>query len=131
MVVKSKLEEKVFFTGYLEHPEELVQNLDLVLVPSEYEPFGLVAIEAMALKKPVIANNVDGLKEIIENNVNGFLLDIKNTQEFAEKIKFLYQNKAERKKMGEAGLARFEQNFSAEKFMKNLGDLYKRINPSV
>ena len=54
---------------------ELYREAAVVLMPSRYEPFGLVAIESMATETPVVASNTGGLAEIIDNSINGFLID--------------------------------------------------------
>ncbi len=67
--------EKIYFTGFL--PEwDLVRILlsaDVLVVPSVYEPFGIVALEGMAAGVPVVASNVDGLSEVIHHGINGIL----------------------------------------------------------
>lgn len=64
---------KVKFTGFLPDSEvvQLLKSADVLIVPSVYEPFGIVALEGMAAGVPVIASNVDGLSEIIEHDYNG------------------------------------------------------------
>jgi len=59
--------------------------MDIVVVPSRFEGFGLTAIEAMACKKPVVACRVDGLAEIVEDGENGFLVKSDDIDGFAEK----------------------------------------------
>ncbi|MEM2154083.1 MAG: glycosyltransferase family 4 protein [Nitrososphaeria archaeon] len=64
---------RVIFTGFLPDDEmiKLLKSADVLVVPSVYEPFGIVALEGMAAGVPVIASDVDGLSEIIEHQVNG------------------------------------------------------------
>ena len=63
-----RVERNIIFTGYVDEQtkKEAFADADVVIIPSLMEPFGLVALEAMAMKKPVIASNVDGLRELLE-----------------------------------------------------------------
>ncbi len=67
------LSGRVRFTGFLSDQEmvKLMKSADVLVVPSIYEPFGIVALEAMAAGVPVVASDVDGLSEIIKHEVNG------------------------------------------------------------
>lgn len=79
--------------GWVKNGEDLfniIKSMDFVLIPSKSEGFGLVAIEANLCGVPVIANNVGGLKGIVYNQYNGFL--VKDNEEFREKIKYFSQH---------------------------------------
>lgn len=118
------LEARVRFTGYLPHTENIVSHLDCVLAPSDYEPFGLVAIEAMMLKKPVIASNVGGFRETILHKKTGYLIPPKSPNNIAEKIKLLYNDADLKKRLGDAGFERAQTLFSIEKYIAGLLTLY-------
>jgi glycosyltransferase involved in cell wall biosynthesis len=64
----------IHFLGRIKDPFEAIKNFDLMIIPSIREPFGNVAVEAGILKIPVIASNIDGLNEIIEDKINGVLI---------------------------------------------------------
>jgi glycosyltransferase involved in cell wall biosynthesis len=72
-VFSSGLGLRVKFTGFLPDSEviQLLKSADVLVVPSIYEPFGIVALEGMAAGVPVVASNVDGLSEIIKHDYNG------------------------------------------------------------
>lgn len=76
-VARYGLGEKVRFWGSL--PESMkfgmLKGADVIVVPSRYEPFGIVALEGMAAGKPVIATNIGGIPEIIKNGINGILIN--------------------------------------------------------
>jgi glycosyltransferase involved in cell wall biosynthesis len=67
------LEHKVLFEGFLDEATliELQKSADVSVVPSLFEPFGIVALEAMAAQSPVVASDTGGLSEIIEHDVTG------------------------------------------------------------
>jgi len=79
------LAHKVLFTGFVD--EETLRNLqkcaDISVVPSLFEPFGIVALEAMAAKSPVIVSDTGGLSEIIEHDVTGVKVYPNNTDSLA------------------------------------------------
>ncbi|MFS0645028.1 N-acetyl-alpha-D-glucosaminyl L-malate synthase BshA [Siminovitchia sp. 179-K 8D1 HS] len=92
LVKELSLEGKVLFLGRQDHLEELYSMSDLMLLLSEKESFGLVALEAMACGVPCIGTRIGGIPEVIEEGYNGFLCDLGNTDEAAEKALVLLQN---------------------------------------
>ena len=72
----------IYFMGVIKNPLEFISKMDTMVVPSIREPLGNTVIESGYCKKPVIASNIDGIAEIIENGVNGILIDPKNTLSF-------------------------------------------------
>jgi glycosyltransferase involved in cell wall biosynthesis len=67
--------DQVYFLGYQPNSFQLMQQMDVVVVPSFRESFGNVAVEAALAKKPVVASNVDGLAEVVADGETGFLVD--------------------------------------------------------
>jgi len=65
---------------------------DIFVLPSLSEGFGIVLLEAMASGLPIVASNVGGIPSLIQNGVNGFLVDPKNPEKIAEKVLFLFNN---------------------------------------
>jgi len=77
--------DKIRFLGFISDSEltELTMSADVLVVPSVYEPFGIVALEGMAAGVPVVAANVGGLSEIIEHDRTGVLVYPKNFESIA------------------------------------------------
>jgi len=73
---KLGVDKNVIFTGYVDEntKKEALIDADVVVIPSLIEPFGLVALEAMTMGKPIIASDVDGLRELLEHGVNSLLV---------------------------------------------------------
>lgn len=69
------VEKQVYFLGYRKNPFHLLEQLDVVVVPSFREAFGNISIEAALAKKPVVASSVDGLAETVIDGETGFLVD--------------------------------------------------------
>lgn len=82
---KLGLEHDVRFMGKQEQIEEILAISDLFVIPSEYESFGLAALEAMAAHVPVLSSNVGGLPEINIEGQTGFLFDVGDTETAAKK----------------------------------------------
>jgi len=86
-----KLEESVFFLGYVENPYPYIKDSDILLLTSLYEGFSNVILESLSLSIPVVAtNSPGGNSEIIINGINGFLSPLQNPEKIAidmEKIK--------------------------------------------
>ncbi len=88
------------------HPEDVLQlydRMDICVVPSLWnEPFGLVALEAMAASKPLIVTNRGGLADIVQNNINGLKVTAGSVTELTAAIEYLANSPAARKKLGDA-----------------------------
>lgn len=100
---------------------------DVCVVPSHYEPFGLVAIEAMACGTPVIASDVGGLKYTVVPQETGLLAPPKNEAAFAEALDRLLLNSIWRQQLGHTGRRRVETYFSWDGIGSQLSQLYTQL----
>lgn len=117
-IVKLKLSSKVILIPFTEGITKIWQGIDIAVVPStEPEPFGLVAVEAMLAKKPVIGSNHGGLTEIIVNNKTGFLVEPNNEIQLAEAISKLIEDSDLRKTYGKNGYQRAKTEFSVDNYI--------------
>jgi len=78
----------------------LLNNADIMVIPSHYEPFGIIALEAMSLKKAVLATCFGGTSEIITDKVDGFLVNPWNSKQFKSRLEELISNRSEREQLG-------------------------------
>jgi glycosyltransferase involved in cell wall biosynthesis len=105
----------VKLTGWI--PREQVgaymARVQVVVIPSRWEGFGLVALEAMRCNRAVIAANVGGLKDLVIDNVTGLLVKPNSSTALADAIKTAM--KSDLAGMGQRGRCHFEQNFTADK----------------
>jgi glycosyltransferase involved in cell wall biosynthesis len=105
-----------------------VYNLcDIFLTASRLEGFGLSVAEAMACGKPVIATNTSSLPELVVDGKGGFLCEMDNVMDFADKITLLAGDEALRHEMGVFNRRRVEENFTIEKMTKEYVKIYQSI----
>ncbi|MBD2743467.1 glycosyltransferase family 1 protein [Coleofasciculus sp. FACHB-1120] len=100
---------------------------DVCVVPSHYEPFGLVAIEAMASGTPVVASDVGGLQFTVVPEETGLLAPPKDAAAFAAAIDRILANPEWRKQLGKKARVRVEKMFSWDGVATQLSDLYTQL----
>jgi glycosyltransferase involved in cell wall biosynthesis len=115
----------VVFTGNINDMNQFYQACDFHIVPSKSEPFGRTVIEAMANKKLVIATRVGGIKEIIEPNENGILIDYGANTDLKEAIKFTLSNPDFKKKIIEKAFQEIKLRFTKEKYSETIINLFR------
>jgi glycosyltransferase involved in cell wall biosynthesis len=106
--------DRVSWMGEREDVPELIRALDMLLLPSHEEPFGRALIEAMALGVPVLATQVGGPPEIIDDGVQGHLLPPGPARAWADAIADLAAHPERAREMGRAGRARVAEAFTPE-----------------
>jgi L-malate glycosyltransferase len=106
--------------------EEILAISDLFLLPSEYESFGLVALEAMAAAVPVISTNVGGLPEININGVTGFLSNVGDVENMGSNIIKILSDEKAFEKMKKNALSQ-AMKFDITNIVPQYEDLYKRV----
>lgn len=114
------VEDKIIFTGFVANITDFMESIDIYILPSLWEGFGYVLVEAMLHKKPVIAFNLSSNPEIIADKKTGFLTDPNNFEEVTEKIKLLATNQELREKMGMDGEKRVKSLFIIERVVEEI-----------
>ena len=120
------LEKEILFLGNRHDIPELLSQSDLFILPSRYEGLGLVVLEAMAARIPVISSNIDGPAELINHGENGLLFESENHFDLADKILYLYNNQEEMNQLAQNGFD-FVKNFDISVMCKNYCELYKNL----
>ena len=127
MVQKYHLQDKVKFVGFVSNPEELWKNCDIFFFPIRWqEPFGLVCLEALSHKKPVISFDLGGIKEYLSNEC-GAIIPPKDTTSAAKILTHYYQHPNLIKEQGNNGYKIIKENFSEEKFLQEFRKLLEKI----
>jgi len=99
---------------------------DIMVIPSYYEPFGLVALEGMASKIPIVASRVGGLMNIIEDAKDGFLFKPRNPLSLKEKILLIYNSQELRQKLIQNAYEKVK-NYSWKSMVKKIDAIYKNL----
>ncbi len=114
------------FLGRQEQMEDILAISDLFILPSEYESFGLVALEAMAAGVPVVSTNAGGLPEINIEGVTGFLSDVGDVDDMSKKIIGLFSDEKAFEKMRKNAFNQ-AQKFDIDKIVPEYENLYKKV----
>lgn len=120
LIQQRRLHNKVFFLGWRNDVPLIIAQCDALVLASEQEPFGRVLIEAMALKKPIVATKSGGPEEIVVDGETGYLVPVHDPAAMANSIMMLLSNKDLCAKMGIAGYNRMLRFFSEEAYVTAL-----------
>lgn len=119
--------DNITFTGNL--PQEKLRYYysaaDVCVVPSYYEPFGLIPLEAMSCKVPVIASDTGGLRFTIKEGKTGLLFTPRQPKILAEKLKAIFEDKELSDKLVKQARTNIKENFEWGIVAKNMSELYK------
>jgi N-acetyl-alpha-D-glucosaminyl L-malate synthase BshA len=127
LVQKLDIEDDVLFLGKQENVGELFSICDLKLLLSEKESFGLVLLEAMACGVPVIGTNIGGIPEVIVDGEIGYLVEVGNTDEVAEKAVSLLKDKEKHKRFSEKAIWHVRENFHSENIVNQYEGIYNSL----
>jgi len=120
------LNDKVIFTGFRSDIPEVLASMDIFAFPSHAEAFGIALVEAMAMQKPSVASNSDGVLDILVDNVTGLLFENGNASDLASKIEQLIISDEKRVSYGKAARKRAVELFDFEYFSDKVIDIYNQ-----
>jgi len=122
-------QNQVRFHGYVsdEELDAFYRNADLFVVPSVYESFGLIYVEAMMHGLPVIATRGGGIPEVVIDGEDGFLIRENDVEGLVEAFDRLYNDEELRKNMGKKARKRYLECYNQEVMSKNTESLYKKV----
>jgi len=123
------LEDDVLLTGHVTEQlkRAFLSASDLVVLPSLFEGMPTVLLEAMASRKPIVATRIPGVAEIVEDGINGFLIDKNSFEELAEKVRFLLEDQSLARKMGEKGRKIAEENYDWKGIVRRMEYVFKQV----
>ncbi len=121
---KLKTEDDIIFAGVQQDILSIINLCDLIVLSSLFEGLPLTILEAMALGKPVVATNVGGIPELVENGKTGLLVPARNPEKLAEAILCLLKNKKLAQEMGRKGRIRVQQFFHLRNMIKETENVY-------
>lgn len=122
----------VTFLGAMD--QDLLPNYyaaaEMVIMPSHYESFGMVALESMAVGTPVIASEVGGLAFLVQDGLNGFLVPSRDPEALAERIFTLLEDKACRESLGQQAF-RDAQKYAWPNIVDRVRQVYRNLSPNL
>jgi len=123
LIKKWGLENRVYSLGFIVDMNSFYNYLDCFVIPSHWEPLGLTELEAQACGVPVIASNVPGLNEVINDKKDALFFKPRNYHDLASKIMIIKNNKKLRMKLIKNGLKNVKK-YSLTSYIKNLTKIY-------
>ena len=126
-----QMDKNIVFMGFNNNPYPYLSNSDVAIIPSLFEAFGLVYIEAFALKAPIVAFDIAAGNEIIEKNKTGLLVPSKDVQQLAEKILYLLQNPGKAKEIGDAAYQLYLNHFTTARMVTETVSYYHTVFENI
>jgi glycosyltransferase involved in cell wall biosynthesis len=123
------IDDRVEFAGWLDGEEKVAFYRDAAMfcMPSHFESFGIATLEAMFAGLPVIGTKVGGFLDLVEEDVTGHLADVRDTQALAGFIRKLAEDPVAARQMGEAGLLRARERYSANSVVDQYVRCYREV----
>ncbi len=121
------LTDRIVFLGYRDDTEQLLAAADLVVLPSLFEGLPLVAVETLAMARPMVATDVEGTREIVADGETGLLVRAADPAALAFGIERLLANPALGARLGRRGRAVVEQNFDIRQQIAKTVEVYQRL----
>lgn len=128
MVDDYNLKENYYFVGYRKDVANYLKILNLFVLPSLWEGFSIVLLEANALGLPIICTDVGGNKEIIQNGHNGFLVPARDVKALEDSIEKLYAQNELRLKMQTTAARYFQEKFTVETMVDKYNKIFLSFN---
>jgi glycosyltransferase involved in cell wall biosynthesis len=121
------LTEQVIFTGQRRDIAQILAACDIFALPSFEEPFGVAFLEAMAMKKPVVALDSGGVGQVVDHGKAGLLSPPKDIDKLAANLLKLINDPALRRQMGDYGRRRVEEYYNPQRMAGEIEQLYRKI----
>ena len=120
-----KSQERIHFLGWRQDAAQCLTEIDILLMPSRWEGFGLVLLEAFRAGTAILASDVGGIAEVIEAGVSGLLCTPGDIDGFAAGLARLGADSDLRARIASRGLRRFEEHFTAARMVSEMLALYR------
>jgi glycosyltransferase involved in cell wall biosynthesis len=127
MALSLGIASHVRFMGHRSDIPDILRQLHLLVVPSQFEPFGRVVIEAMACGRPVIGSRDGGIPEIIEDGVTGYLVEVGDYAGFAHRALHLLNERLLYEVISKQAISIAHERFSNSFHTKNIVEIYQEI----
>ncbi len=128
--VRLKLDNMIF-AGFRSDTPEVLSAMDIFVFPSRAEAFGIALVEAMAMEKPSVCTNTDGILDIAVDGKTSYLFENKNSADLAAKIELLINSPETRKNLGEEARKRATEKFNIERLTDKVIEIYEKAMEKV
>jgi len=125
------IRKNIVFTGWRKDVPEILYLFDVLVFPSLNEGMGRVMIEGMSLGKPIVASNVGGIRDLIEDGKNGLLVPPRDSNALRKAISRLIRNKKLAEGLGKIGKMEVYPDFDASTMVKKIDNLYESLLSKV
>ncbi len=125
-IAEHRLQDYITYLGFCKNIREQFLKIDVLVLPTHYECFPMILLEALCTGTPVIASDVGGVSEIVKNGFNGYLVQAENIDDFLEKINWYIEDKSLIETHGKNGKKHIEEMYSKDRMVSNYSDIYVR-----
>ncbi len=126
LATELKLDD-IIYAGYRRDTDRMFAAMDIFVFPSHSEAFGIALVEAMAMGKPAVCSNSDGILDITVDSVTGFLFQKQSATDLEEKLRTLIASPELQITFGRNAITRVQELFDIEKLTDNTIEIYKRF----
>ena len=127
MIYNMDLKDKVQWVKFIENPAIIYHSIDLLVHPASKEGSGRVIMEALASGTAAIGVDSGGVRELIEDGVDGYLVDVDDVDSIVKRIIFLIENPETKKIIETNGVKKSQNIFSNEVNAKSIRDIYNKL----
>ncbi len=127
IAAREGLGDAVTFAGFQSPVRPYLQCMDVLVHPSQTEGLPLALVEAMFASRPIVASDVAGSNEVVEDGVTGFLVPVRDPATLARRTIELLAKPELRARMGAAGLERARALFSEERYVREVAEFYEEL----
>jgi glycosyltransferase involved in cell wall biosynthesis len=124
------LDGRLLMLGYRSDAIALMKTFDVYVSTALWEGLPITLLEAMACRRPIVATDVGGNRDVVVDGDSGFLVPVRNPDALAGRVRQLLEDPALRRRLGEAGRRRVEDRFSIGHMVARTSELYERVAQS-
>lgn len=124
-----KLNDRVIFQDFRSDIPDVLNAVDIFCLPSLWEGLPIALLEAMAMKKAIVATEIDGINDLINPSENGLLIPISSPDKIAEAITLLIENPELRARLAEQARATVREKFNVDRMTRSVEAVYRNLVP--
>ncbi len=118
---------KLVITSWTDEPYSYLKVFDVAMLLSRWEGFGLAVVEYMAAEKNVVATNIDAIPTLVNDGVDGLLVEVDNPQDAADKVLWLYRHPKEAEEMKSKALKKVIENYDISRVVDQHIEMFEEL----